>query len=292
MADRPGQLIADREPQVTLAAVVEQPVRRACRVRAHQDLQGLDMTGRDLLKREVQHRQVISDSVGACVPRPQQTAERFARLIAVGVERKEPVTALVVPGRFLLLGVRSDQRRVHIDRQPLRHAMVPPEPLARPGVRQAQRVKQPRLRSDPVDHAKRGRVRRDRTEQHVLVADRPEIGHALPAVGEHHREIADHPARIMPPTPLLEPRQPQRQCSCEPELVRDLRQQRRARVRHQTSSVRHHFYGYRASITHHLQGEPPSQGSRTFRQPNDPRPAGHFRAPAHRGRGPLLHAPG
>jgi hypothetical protein len=77
-------------------------------------------------------------------------------------------------------------------------------------MRQAQRVKQLALGRDAVDHPKRGRIRRHRPKQRVLLAHRPEIGHALTAVGEHHREIADHPARIMPATPLLEPSQPQR----------------------------------------------------------------------------------
>ena len=43
--------------------------------------------------------------------------------------------ALVVPGRLLLLRMRSDQRRVDIDRQPLRRAMQLPEPCSCPRVR-------------------------------------------------------------------------------------------------------------------------------------------------------------
>ena len=44
-------------------------------------------------------------------------------------------------------------------------------------------------------------------EQRVLLPDRAEVRDALAAVGEHHREIADHPARIMTTTPLLDRRQ-------------------------------------------------------------------------------------
>ncbi len=57
-ADRLGQLIADREAHVGLAAVVEQPVRGAGGVRAHQDHEALDVLGRDLLERPIQHRLV------------------------------------------------------------------------------------------------------------------------------------------------------------------------------------------------------------------------------------------
>jgi hypothetical protein len=89
----------------------------------------------------------------------------------------------------------------------------------------------------------------------------------------------------MPATPLFQAGQPQRQRAGQPNLVSHLRQQRGPRVRHQPRSVRRDFYGYRASFTHHLQGEPPSSGSRTFSKPQDPRSVGRFRAPARRGRG-------
>jgi len=107
-------------------------------------------------------------------------------------------------------------------------------------------------------HPKRGRVRRDRPEQRLLIAHRPQIRHALAAVGEHHRQITNHTARVVTATALLDRAQPQRQRLRQPQLVGHLRQQCAARVRHQPRSVRRDFYGYRASITHHLQGEPPS----------------------------------
>ena len=47
-ADRLGQLMADREAQVAFTAVVDQPVRSAGGIRAHQDLKALDVLGRDL----------------------------------------------------------------------------------------------------------------------------------------------------------------------------------------------------------------------------------------------------
>ena len=38
----------------------------------------------------------------------------------------------------------------------------------------------------------------------VLLTDRTEVGDALTAVDQHHREITDHPARVMTTTPLLD----------------------------------------------------------------------------------------
>jgi hypothetical protein len=116
-----------------------------------------------------------------------------------------------------------------------------PEPRACPRVRRPNSLQQPRRRRDPVDHPKRGRARRNRPEQHVLISLRAEIGHTLAAIGEHHRHVPDHPARVMTATPLLDPSQPQRQRAGQPELVRDLPQQRGPRMRHQPGSVRRHF---------------------------------------------------
>jgi hypothetical protein len=261
-ADRLGQLVADREAQVRLAAVVDQAVRGAGRVGAHEDLDLLDVLGGDLLERPVEHRDVVGGGVRAGVPGSQQTAERLARLIRIRVQRVEPVAALVVAGRVLLLRMRGDQRRIDVERQPLGRVVQLPEPLPRSRVRHTQRLQQRRVARDSLDHPKRGRVRRDRPEQRLPITHRAEIRDALAAVGEHHRQIADHAARVMPATALLDRGQPQRQRLREPEPVGHPSQQRTARVRHQTRSVRRDFYGYRASITHHLQGEPPSSSLR------------------------------
>ena len=52
---------------------------------------------------QIQHRHVVGGGVRAGVARPQQAAERLARLIGVGQQRVKPVAALVVAGRLLLL---------------------------------------------------------------------------------------------------------------------------------------------------------------------------------------------
>jgi hypothetical protein len=85
-----------------------------------------------------------------------------------------------------------------------------------------------------------------------MITHRAEVRDALAAVGQHHRQIADHPAGIMSTTPLLDSRQSQRQRLREPELVGHLGEQRAGRARDQARSVRRDVYGYRASITRHL----------------------------------------
>ena len=263
--------------------VIGGPVRRAGRIGSHEDLDRLELLGGYLRERPVDHGHVIGGGVRPGVPRAQHHRERLPRLIRIRAERVEPVPVLVVPGRPLLLGVRGDQRRVHIDRKPAGRTVQLPEPLACAGVRRAQRVQHPRLRRDPVEHPERGRVRRDRPEQRVLLPDRPEIRDALAAVGQHHREIGDHPAGIMTTTPPFDPRQPARHSAREPELVRDLPEQRGPRVRHQPRSVRRDFYRYRASVTHHPQGETSKLGIQDFSNPKNPCRAGRSRAPAHPG---------
>jgi hypothetical protein len=62
----------------------------------------------------------------------------------------EPVPMLVVPGRLLLLRMRGDQRRVHVDRQPLRRTIKLPEPRPRPATRVPDSVQQPRRGGDPL----------------------------------------------------------------------------------------------------------------------------------------------
>jgi hypothetical protein len=59
--------------------------------------------------------------------------------------------ALVVPGRPLLLRMRRDQRRVNVERQPLRRTMRLREPRPGARVRDPDRVQQPGRGGDPVD---------------------------------------------------------------------------------------------------------------------------------------------
>jgi hypothetical protein len=194
-------------------------------------------------------------------------------------------TALEIAGRSVLLRVRGDQRRVQVDRDLLGLYPQLPRMLTRLRTRRAQPLDQPGLRGDPLDHSKRGRVRADRPEQRLLIAQRCEVRDALATIGEHHRQIANHPPRIVPRAAFLHPRQPQRQRPRQPHLVGQLRQQRRPRMRDQSLSVRPDLYREIAAIALHPQGEPPELENKVFDNPNPPSSAGHPRAPDHPGRG-------
>jgi hypothetical protein len=82
-----------------------------------------------------------------------------------------------------------------------------------------QRSQQRRIAGDPVDHPKRRGVGGDRPEQRLLVADRAQIGQAIAAVGQHHRQIPDDPAGIVAPTAFTHRRQRTRERVGEPEPI-------------------------------------------------------------------------
>src|ERR1019366_1122498 len=117
---------------------------------------------------------------------------------------------------------------------------------------------------------KRRRVRGDRSEQRLLIAHRSKVRKTVAAVGEHHRQIPDHPTRIMPATPLPHPHKRVRELARESHPISNLREQRGTRVRYQTLSVRRDIYGERALSTRHPQGEPPSSGSGPSASPRIP----------------------
>ena len=67
----------------------------------------------------------------------------------------------------------------------------------REGVRITQSMEQARRARDEIDHEKRGRRRRGGREQGSLIGDRSQMREAVAAVGEHHREIAEHAAAVV-----------------------------------------------------------------------------------------------
>jgi hypothetical protein len=101
------------------------------------------------------------------------------------------------------------------------------------------------------------RVRGDLPEQRLLVAHRAQVGQAVAAVREHHRQIAHHPPRVVLAAPFAHRRQRARELPRQPKAVGRLRQPCRAGVRDQTLSVRSDFYGETAPIALHPQGDPP-----------------------------------
>ena len=189
----------------------------------------------------------------------QHPGERLVGLVQIRQDRVKPEPGAVVHRRAFLLGMRVDQRRVDIDHDPLGPNPETPRTFPRRRTRGAQRIKQRRLAGDPIDQPKRRRVRSDRPEQRLLIPDRAKVRQTVAAVGEHHREIPDHPAGIMTSTTLTNPRQRTRELPGETDPVSDLAEQRGTRMRNQALSVRRDIYREIAPIALHLQGEPPEQ---------------------------------
>ena len=69
-----------------------------------------------------------------------------------------------------------------------------------------------------MDEPKRRGGRRDIAEQRLLITERTEICQAVTAIAEHHREITDHAALIVPRLPLLQTRQLARERPISPVL--------------------------------------------------------------------------
>ena len=86
------------------------------------------------------------------------------------------------------------------------------------------------------------------TEQRPLIAERPEIAQAVAAIPQHHGEVTDHAALIVPGPPPLEVRQLARQRPRQPAAISGLGQQRAASVRDLSRSVRYDIYREITSI--------------------------------------------
>jgi hypothetical protein len=227
----------------------------------------------DLRERLLRPLDLVGGGVGPGVAGAQEPGQRLVRLVEVGEQRVEAEAALEVARRALLLRVGGHERGVEVDRDPFRFHAELPCPLARPGTGAPQALQQVRVAGDPVDYPERRRVGGHLAEERLLVTHRAQVREAVAAVGEHHREVAHDAAGIAPRAALALPRKPNRQRPRQPRLVRHLRQQRAARMRHQPRSVRRDFYGETAAITLHPQGDPPELGNRastTQRLPAQP----------------------
>jgi hypothetical protein len=170
-ADGLGQVIADRELDLTLAAPVQQLVASAGAINAKHDLERFDVLGGDLRDRLLSDGDLVSGVVRARVAGAQHPSERLTALIAIREHRSEPVAPLERARGPVLLGMRGDQRGVQIDRQPLRRAGQLPDPCTRPRVSPAQSNEQARRGGDPINHPERRRRGRGRPEQHGLITN-------------------------------------------------------------------------------------------------------------------------
>jgi hypothetical protein len=164
----------------------------ASRIGAGEDVP-IEHACRQLLERQIEQLQVIIGVVGTGVPRSEHAGEHLPP--AGRQQRVKAEPALVVPGGLLLLGMHIDRGRVEVEDHPLRRgARVPrPRTSACPGA--ANPVQLAPL--DRAHHPPRGRDRCHVSEQRGLAGDRLKVRHASSAVGEHHRQVAEHPAGIV-----------------------------------------------------------------------------------------------
>ena len=108
----------------------------------------------------------------------------------------EPEGVLVGPGRTLLLGVRVHQGGVQVHQQQLAVGVRAglPGTSAGMGSGRAQAGQPVRVGRQPLHHPPGGRGRGDLAEQLGLRAQHPKIAQAVPAIGQHHGQIPQHPS--------------------------------------------------------------------------------------------------
>src|SRR5262249_13413164 len=94
------------------------------------------------------------------------------------------------------------------------------------------------------------------TTQPVQIAD------AITTVGQHHRDVAQHPPRIVRRAALPCPRKRLGQPIAQTDPIRQPRQQRHPRMRHQTLAVRRDFYRSDPELWLHQLGVLPDRESR------------------------------
>ena len=106
--------VADHEPDMTVPAAVDEPVRPAGTVGPgdHLDLGRINW---ELGERVEQHGDVIGGCRGPSVAGTEQPGERFAGRVEIGEQRVKAEPALVRRCRLLLHGVRADQRCFEIE---------------------------------------------------------------------------------------------------------------------------------------------------------------------------------
>jgi hypothetical protein len=170
--------------------------------------------------------------------------------------------------------MRGNRRRVEIEDDLPRCGAGRPRPRTGLSARRSQAVKL--SFADRQQHSPRRRDRRDVPEQRRLGAQRDQIRDAASAVGQRHRQIAEHPPGIVRRAALARLGQRPSQRVGQPQPVRRQRQQRRPGTRRQARAVRPDFYLPDAGTSHHLQGAPPERERRGLDNHNSPCSGGRF----------------
>jgi len=234
---RPGDREANRELQVLLGQRPDQRVGGAGAIGPDQD-RLVPPAVRQLRERPLQHQQVVGGGVAAGVARAQQAGQGLAGVVQPRTERVIAEAALDVALGAFLVRVRRHQRRVQVD-----HRLVQ-QPPGRPRTRQLRpdqlAAGQPRpipgQRSGPPDvgqhrwvdpgqHPPDGRGRGDRPgrpEQALLVGQGLHITDHPGAVSDRHRDVDQHPPRVVPGPAFPQPAGGLRQRGGQADPVREL----------------------------------------------------------------------
>jgi hypothetical protein len=282
-----GQLGADRAADPGAAAVGGASVRRATDIATHQDLR-IKVLGPEPVEREPEHLEVLLRGVRAGAPGPQDRGERLTGLIQVAADRVKPVAVLVVAGPRSSSSApsRASRRRSAWSTPGARPRPrpAPARPPAPSGCDRATAVDRPQ-------HAVRRGFRRARTEQALPPLIRRHVGHAVAAVGQHHRHVPEHSPRIVRRATLPRLSQRLRQPPAQPDPGGQLRQQRRAACDTNPSPSAETFDRSKTSRPVHQLGVLPGRRSRLQHSRFSHGPRGRHPVPALRPIGGSLLAP-
>jgi|RhiMetdeSRZDD1v2_1073273.scaffolds.fasta_scaffold72667_2 hypothetical protein len=149
-----------------------------------------------------QHLHIVGCGVGPGIAGPQDHGQRLPGAIAAvqpATKRVKPVAVLVGRRRALLVGVRLDKGRVHVqDQRPRWGRAQCPGALADPGQRRPQPADPTRIGGQLLGQdAPGGRRGGDLVEQLRLVPQAGQVADAVATVGEHDHQVAQHLTAVM-----------------------------------------------------------------------------------------------
>jgi hypothetical protein len=207
--------------------------------------------GRQLGQGVVEHLHVVGGGVGAGVAGPQHPGQRLVGLVAPHAEGVEAKPPLVGGGGVLLVGVGVHQGGVEV-----KVTLAGAPPAAHTAARAAARAASmpPQLhRGDRLHRPPGGCVGGDRPEQRLLVAQHRQLGQAVGAIRDGHRQVGEDHARVVVFQEMPAVAHGHRHGLGQPRPVGQLRQQGGARVRHQPLTVGGHLHLPHGLATMHLQ---------------------------------------
>jgi hypothetical protein len=219
-----------REPDLVLAEVPGQPGAGPGAVAADQD-RLLSRGCWELGQGQLDQLDQLDGAAGGGVAWSQNPSQRLpgrSPAVQVGQQRREPEGVLVGACRALLgIAVGQHQRRVRVHHQQLqvRVAADGPGTGAGMGPGGAQPGQPVRILGQALHDPPGSWGRGHRAEQLRLIAQGGQVGQAVAAVGQQHRQIPQH-RRVQMPTAAARSLPAQR--LGQPEPVSQLPQQRRA----------------------------------------------------------------